>query len=320
MKRANNTLPVCAPKWNHYKVGLGMLRINSNNALIWYLSILILLTITGDDIVNLDGLENLYVVRGNLYITSNTVLANLNGLANLVSVWQQLVIEFNPALTSLDGLGNLTSVGTELWITHNVMTDLSGLANLTQVGSMNINQNALLTNVDGLTGLTSVGEDLKIRNNNDLGSCSAMAPLLGWPSGPPNDTIGRDISIDSNAGGCNSIAEILDSTYPTAPVITTSEAINGRVVLSFSPAITTPDAYWPITGYQARCVSDDQFQDTFIANSATSPITLTGLTDSQRYLCSVSAFTDLGIGPASASVSVTPISDVTFADGFEDGA
>jgi subtilisin-like proprotein convertase family protein len=281
-----------------------------------------------------------------------------------------------------------------------------------------------------------VGGSLTVQSNAVLRGCSALASLLGWPDGPPNDNIGGDITVaTSNGYGCNSVQEILDSVSgPTAPSILSSSASSGQVDLTFSPATTT-DTLWPINGYKAQCLAaevtsenntvvdipgegfvvsalthsgvfssnaiglsiavnithprtwrltlslespsgtsvilwdeavgdgtdligifpttlepaesldafdGDYFngewqltvadgfpsqtgtlnswgitiRDKITATSATSPITLTGLADSQPYSCTVSAITGLGIGPASSPVSVTtPI--VIFQNGFE---
>ena len=62
-------------------------------------------------------------------------------------------------------------------------------------GTLTIWVNASLADIDGLANLTSVGEWLYIRANSKLENCSALASLLGWPDGPPNDNIGGDITV-----------------------------------------------------------------------------------------------------------------------------
>jgi len=105
-----------------------------------------------------------------------------------------LNIANNTALTNLDGLAKLTSVG----------------------GYLYIYRNAALTNIDGLAKLTSVGGYLNIANNTALTNCQGIAPVLGWPNGPPADSVVGDITISSNATGCNSVDEILASYSPPA--------------------------------------------------------------------------------------------------------
>ena len=190
------------------------------------------------DITNLDGLANLTSVGGNLYISSNYRLTNLDGLANLTSVGGGLAIRNHSNLTSLEGLANLTSVGGELVIYNNSALISIGLANITSVGGyllitdndllyaiflanlagvggrLHIDDNDDLTNLDGLANLTSVGGDLQITGNYSLANCKSVAPLLGWPNGPPYDSVEGVIRITRNGTGCNSIAEVLASYLP----------------------------------------------------------------------------------------------------------
>ena len=63
-----------------------------------------------------------------------------------------------------------------------------------------------------------------------------------------------DITIENNGSGCDSIAEILASVSgPTKPTITSASATSGGISVEFSTS-TTPDAPFPITGYEAACI------------------------------------------------------------------
>ena len=64
-----------------------------------------------------------------------------------------------------------------------------------------------------------MGGDLTISGNTTLDNCQGIAPLLGWPSGPPNDGVGGDIFVADNGGaGCNSVEGILASVPEEAIV------------------------------------------------------------------------------------------------------
>ena len=141
-----------------------------------------------------------------------------------------------PALTNLDGLANISgSVGGDLRIQYNIA----------------------LTNLDGLANITSVGEYLAIQNNSSA-SCEGVALLLGWPNGPPDDSVNGEIAISNNATGCNSVEEVLASVSgPTQPTITSAVATGGSSIeLEFS-ASTTTDTLFSITGYSASCTGSD---------------------------------------------------------------
>ena len=88
------------------------------------------------------------------------------------------------------------------------------------------------------------------------------------------------------------------------------EDFNGEWPLTVADGVATQTGTLNSWGITVR--------DKVIATSETSPITLTGITDSRPYSCTVSAITGLGIGPASNAVSVTPIPDLIFSNGFED--
>ena len=169
-------------------------------------------------LTNLISLANLTSVGDYLYITSNNDLTNLDGLANLTSVGDYLYITSNKDLTNLDGFANLTSVGGDMLISGNdALTNLNGLANLTSVGGdLIIYRNTDLTDLDGLANISSVGGSLEI-DRNYIANCEGVALLLGWPDGPPDDTVAGDITIGNNGPGCDSVAQVLASkkTPPT---------------------------------------------------------------------------------------------------------
>lgn len=186
-------------------------------------------------LTNLDGLTNIIRVGGDLEISSNTELADISALANLTDIGGWLLIDRNNLLTNIDALVNVTSVGPLIHMFSNpAMTNIDGLASLTNVGrvaisdhaglvnidglanvtnvemSIDVYDNPALTNIDGLANVSSVGQ-LTIRENSSLMECSAVAPLLGWPDGPPNDNVDFGIIVENNSSGCNSVQEILDS-------------------------------------------------------------------------------------------------------------
>jgi streptogramin lyase len=88
---------------------------------------------------------------------------------------------------------------------------------------------------------------------------------------------------------------------PDAPQITDIEPGNAQITISVSVA---DDGGSPITGYTAACFGDS----IFFGTSPTSPITVSGLTNGQAYVCLVTATNAIGNSPISAaSASVTPV-------------
>ncbi len=74
--------------------------------------------ISGDDITNLNGLNVVTSIEGNLNIWFTT-LTNLTDLDNMTTIGGSLKIIGNDFLTSLSGLDNVTSIGGGLTIKSN---------------------------------------------------------------------------------------------------------------------------------------------------------------------------------------------------------
>src|ERR1044071_110733 len=110
-----------------------------NNFPSQYCSTLCSLTITGNDITNLDSL---YVLRrvGSLSISYNPVLVDIDGLSNITELKSTcfskgLTVEGNNLLGQLAGLSSLTKVSGPIIIRSNTMLqDLDGLSNVDSVG------------------------------------------------------------------------------------------------------------------------------------------------------------------------------------------
>lgn len=201
-------------------------------------------TINGEDITNLNGLNVVTSIGGNLFIGTyfyrgNSLLTNLTGLEGLTNVAGKVDINLNPVLTSLTGLDNLTSIGLSLFIYGNPLNSLAGLANLTFIGggisiisnytltsltgldnltyiggSISISENVALTNLTGLDNIDPASiDDLSIYNNSSLSSCSvqSICDYLASPNGV--------VIVRNNSTGCNTPPEIADGCGITLPCL-----------------------------------------------------------------------------------------------------
>ncbi len=144
------------------------------------------------DIKNLEGLNSLNTIEGDLIIFNNENLASLSGLQNLNTVGGGLYIISNYALTNLSGLRNLSEIGAGLNIMYNsILTDLSGLNNITRIGDqLHICYNGSLASLSGLNSITEIAGGLQILSNIELKCLSDLGNLT---------TIGADIDITGNA-------------------------------------------------------------------------------------------------------------------------
>lgn len=139
------------------------------------------ISISGNDISNLNGFNVLSSIDGSIYIYNNSNLTDLTGLDNLISVGGSLHIGDvqgggNFILTSLTGLKGLTSIGGDLEISSNPHLDsLSALENLAFIGGyLDINDNDDLTSLAGLEGVNAIGGALAIYENFNLTSLSGL--------------------------------------------------------------------------------------------------------------------------------------------------
>jgi len=136
-------------------------------------------TIRGNDITNLEGLENIKSIGGFLNIRSNNGLLSLRGLENLRSIRGYLIIVYNNQLESLHGLENLISIRGDFYIGyHEQLASLSGLERLENIGGdFYIGYHEQLESLHGLGNITSIRGDLTIDSNSGLLSLSGLDQL-----------------------------------------------------------------------------------------------------------------------------------------------
>jgi len=156
-------------------------------------------SICGDDITNLNGLDVLISIRGDLMIgflnwdSVNPFLINLEGLNNINSISGSLLIIGNTSLTSLSGLNGLTFIGEDLNI---------GVFGYNW-GAWSPLGNPELTNITALSNVSAIGGDILILANNNLSSIAGLESLT---------TVNGDISFVSNSL-LSSLSHLENLTY-----------------------------------------------------------------------------------------------------------
>ncbi len=137
-------------------------------------------TIQGADITNLDGLNCISSLGGDLVINDNPVLTSLTGLSALKTIVRgDLVIQDNPVLWNLAGLDSLRYVAGDLTIAS--CDGLNSLAALGALGfaggSLMVYENNSLTDLMGLGSVSSVNYWVLINGNNALNSLTGLDAL-----------------------------------------------------------------------------------------------------------------------------------------------
>jgi hypothetical protein len=192
------------------------------------------LNIHDSALINLEGLNNLTTIIGDLIIFNNSSMQDTAGVENLSNIQGELDITGNSSLSAITNFQNITSLGDGIFprdalrIRSNIMlSDIQSLSNLqilngdfqimgtslinldalvniqNIIGKVEIEFNGILTNIDGLQSINpSEIEFLKITQNQFLSDCAIISfcEYLSLPS--------RSVDIQQNANGCASITQV----------------------------------------------------------------------------------------------------------------
>nr|WP_299345734.1 hypothetical protein [Allomuricauda sp.] len=117
-------------------------------------------------------------INGNLTIRddspfdNNIVLRDLNFLNKVETIDGDLKIFNTDELAKLDGLSSLTSIEGSLIIDRNLALESVDIPNLVSIGGdLIITSNATITELSGLDKLNSIGGDIIVRSNFNLATC-----------------------------------------------------------------------------------------------------------------------------------------------------
>jgi len=212
------------------RVGGALLEISGNSRLENLDGLESLTTVAGDllindnsSLINIDGLSSLSSVTIDpvykIEILRNPALRNLDGLSSLTGLQGALIIHLNDSLSDIHGLANLESVGAYLHIAANhTLADLNGLENLKRAGALGIVNNARLADISGLSSLEALVSWLEISWNPVLADCKSIVrlidPLDDFEPGPgPGISgipdIGDYAIVGNNSKKCDSVNAIL---------------------------------------------------------------------------------------------------------------
>ncbi len=134
-------------------------------------------------------------------------------------------------------------------------------------------------------------------------SANSGSTFTGWTGAGCSGTGTCQITI----GGTTTVSAAftpIPLTVPGAPTSLVGTPGNQRIVVGFAPPVSNGGS--AITGYTLSCTAG-AFTGT--VTGAISPLALAGLTNNTSYDCSVKASNAVGTGPASAIVTVTPVSN-----------
>ncbi len=131
-----------------------------------------------DDINNLNGLNQLVNIEGNLTFHFVNGITDLSGLENLSTIGGSLSFDTNHSLTSLAGLESLNSIGGNLsFYSNNQLASPTGLNNLTSIGGRLYVESGALSSLEGLYNLASIGGNLELFGGFSLTDISSLQAL-----------------------------------------------------------------------------------------------------------------------------------------------
>ena len=152
-----------------------------------------------------------------------------------------------------------------------------------------------------LLGLCLLGGALSLGSSPALAQVAASTVVLSGTSG--NTCVYTGITMQPN-GGISVTCSGGAATAPGAPTIGVATALDASINITFAAPGSNGGA--AITSYTATCASSDGGA-TNTGTGAASPITVSGLTNTKLYTCTVTATNSAGPGAASAaSNAVTP--------------
>ncbi len=183
------------------------------------------LSIQRTNLRDLSGLEQLHV-DDDLTIVLNPNLINVDALNCISNLGGQLHIGYNKELVTLDGLSGLSAANSVRINNNNKLASLSALDNLEEVSELIIQNNPMLTSLRGLheardTTLTNI-----IITSNPLLEACAFSNICTYLS---ND--GSNI-IQNNAPGCANYADLGDICGFTDPCYIGNTLIESQQALN----------------------------------------------------------------------------------------
>lgn len=134
--------------------------------------------IDGSGVTNVDSLEQLTSIGGNVLFEHSSGLFSLEGFHNLTSIGGHFEIYDSDALNNFQGLENLTSIGGQLYLHSNALLEtFTGLEGLTSVGSILIEYSLTLTNFFGLENLETVSGSIYIKESTSISNFQGLENL-----------------------------------------------------------------------------------------------------------------------------------------------
>ncbi len=154
---------------------------------------------------SLSGLENVTYIGDYLELGNLPLIEDINELSNLTYVGGSLDIIYLPALTNINGLENVASAITYLIFWGNEsLINMEGINNIQSISTqLRLSNNILLTDISALENADLSGlQYLILKGNPQLSYCEINNICTALENGIPH------IDIENNKSGCNNQEEV----------------------------------------------------------------------------------------------------------------
>ena len=199
------------------------------------------LTVKSDSMRDLNGLQQITSVTGNVLIGSLSIaetgvprMVSLTGLEGLVHIGGDFTVMYAPVLTNLNGLSNLTEIDGNLDIAYTPeLVSLEGLSGITALpgGWLSIWDVPGVSDVTAFLNLTSVRDGIMLGNMDSLASLEGFRNIAGSTS---RINISNCPLLETLAGlnGITAIVPPLSEVQSSAIRIFNNDALTDLAALS----------------------------------------------------------------------------------------
>jgi polyhydroxybutyrate depolymerase len=185
--------------------------------------------ISGNDITNLDGFENIQLIDGDLKILNNPNLESVSGFGHLETINGDFEVGSNGSFVNFSGLENLKTID----------------------GDLKIYNNAALSILTGLDSITPESiNDLIIASNENLAYCHIESICYYLYNGPYGSVTIQDNKPDSD---CSNATRLQQSCPP--PVTVNEQGFESLISINPNPFTTSTTIEYELTKPQTITIT-----------------------------------------------------------------
>ncbi|MBW1807191.1 MAG: Ig-like domain-containing protein [Deltaproteobacteria bacterium] len=196
------------------------------------------------NISSMEGLSNLTLIDGNLFINQSSNLNSYTGLQRLATITGNVEIS-RAMMIDCTGLSNIETIGGDLKLFRCSLESLTGFDGLQSIGGSLLFEEGSLGSVQGLEKLQEIGGDLKFADMSGMTDLVGLSALTEIGGGLLLSMTGGPTSL----AGLEGLVSIGDQFLVSYSSITSTcnfaalESIGGQVNFGDNNALSTMGSY-----------------------------------------------------------------------------